>query len=93
MTTRKPLFKLGQTAATPGALGLAEDLGINFLGLLARHVTGDFGDLCEDDLRENRNAIENGFRVFSAYEFAGGKFWVITEADRSVTTILLPEEY
>lgn len=89
----RPLFKLGTIAATPGALREAAELEADLLRLLGRHVTGDFGDLSEDDRRENELSIEKGFRVLSAYEENGSRFWVITEADRSVTTILLPEEY
>ena len=63
------------------------------LALVNRHVGGDFGDLGEEDTARNRDAIQCGARVFSAYITPRGKVWVITEADRAVTTILLPSEY
>ncbi len=90
----KPLFSLGQVVATPGALATLEATKQNPLELLARHVTGDWGDLCQEDKQENELSVERGYRILSAYVFGnGGKVWVITEADRSVTTILLPDEY
>lgn len=86
----KPLFPLGQIVATPGAL----DLDINFYPFLCRHQRGDWGDLDFQDQVENNFSVENGLRILSAYRTSDGtKFWIITEADRSVTTILLPEEY
>jgi hypothetical protein len=90
-----PLFALGQIVSTPGALEALNDEGINGLELLRRHVTGDWGDLCEDDRRENDLSVKEGFRILSAYLLprTGVKLWIITEADRSVTTFLLPEEY
>jgi hypothetical protein len=60
---------------------------------LARHATGDWGDLCAFDRRQNEIALREGLRVLSSYLVGGECVWVITEADRSVTTILLPEEY
>ena len=88
----KQLFEPGQILATPGALGIAER-GINLLPYLIRHLKGDWGELCEDDKKENDFSVKNGFRILSAYNTPGGRLWVITEADRSVTTFLLPEEY
>jgi hypothetical protein len=61
--------------------------------LLARHATGDWGDLCAFDRRQNEIALREGLRVLSSYETPAGHVWIITEANRSVTTILLPEEY
>ena len=90
----RPLFALGQTLATPGALETLAKADQEPLGLLFRHVTGDWGDLPEEDIEENRLSVEKGFRVFSSYKLeTGAKVWVITEWDRSATTILLPEEY
>jgi hypothetical protein len=89
----KPLFALGRTVATPGALVVMQGLGISPVSLLSRHQRGDWGELSEDDKAANDEAITNGDRIFSAYRFDTVKFWVITEADRSATTILLPEEY
>jgi hypothetical protein len=61
---------------------------------LACHASGDWGDLCDDDRKENELSLEQGFRLLSVYHAADGtKFWIITEADRSVTTVLLPEDY
>jgi hypothetical protein len=61
---------------------------------LQRHVTGDWGELCPEDIEANEQALLNGARLLSAYRSAKGvKFWIITEWDRSVTTILLPEDY
>lgn len=89
----KPLFTLGQTVATPGALAAMEQSGISPLALLSRHQRGDWGDLEEEDKVANDNALKAGRRVLSAYRFDKVTLWVITEADRSTTTILLPEEY
>lgn len=62
-------------------------------GYLARHAAGDWGELCGFDRRENERSLRHGYRVLSSYEVGEGRVWVITEADRSVTTVLLPEEY
>ena len=85
-------FAIGQLVATPGALDLAKN-GINLAAYLRRHMSGDWGDLCDEDKRSNDTAVSNGTRIFSAYETEEGKLWIITEADRSVTTFLLPSEY
>ena len=96
-TNQRPTFArfpLGQTYMTPGAeeaLMLAGQTGIEFL---RRHMSGDFGDVSNEDLRENELSLRQSFRVLSAYRTATGqKLWIITEADRSSTTILLPDEY
>ena len=86
------LFKHGQIVATTGALILAEN-GVNLLEYLERHLNGDWGDPDDEDKAENDFSVKNGFRILSAYNTPGGRLWVITEADRSVTTFLLPEEY
>jgi len=89
-----PLFSLGQTVATPGAL---EALTENFQSpaeFLNRHLGGDWGDCDEHDRKENALGLKEGLRIFSVYHLRNGtKIWVITEADRSSTCILLPEEY
>ena len=95
---RAARFALGTLAATPGALQALQRLGVSPLSLLRRHVTGDFGELYPEDLQANEQAIASGFRVFSAYTLTAAsgdteRFWVITESDRSVTTVLLPSEY
>ena len=85
-------FPLGQTVATPNALSMLTPDDI--LHALARHQSGDWGDMCEEDRNENNLSLEKGFRLFSVYHAKNGvKFWIITEADRSVTTILMPEDY
>jgi hypothetical protein len=84
---------LGRVVATPGALRLLIEAGGYPLDYLARHATGDWGDLCAFDRRQNEIALREGYRVLSSYEIPTGRVWIITEADRSVTTILLPEEY
>ena len=85
-------FPLGRTVITNNALNtLTED---DVLHALVRHANGDWGDLCEEDVRENELSLEKGFRLFSAYHAEDEtKFYVITEADRSITTVLLPEDY
>jgi hypothetical protein len=84
---------LGRIVATPGALKLFSEIGEAPFDYLARHATGDWGDLCAFDRRQNEIALREGYRVLSSYEVPAGRVWVITEADRSITTILLPEEY
>jgi hypothetical protein len=87
-------FNLGQIVATPGALAAFEHCGGNPAEYLRRHQAGDWGDLCNEDLQENEFSLLHGFRLLSSYHLNGGtKVWIITEADRSATTILLPEEY
>ena len=89
-----PLFPLGQVVATPHALDVLRDHGVTPLELLQRHVVGDWGELCAEDVQANREALQEGDRLFSSYPVADGvKVWVITEADRSATTLLLPVDY
>ena len=93
-TERKPLFNLGQLVATPGALAALAKAGQTPLDFLTRHVCGDWGDIDKDDCKENELGLKRGFRLLSSYRTnADVKVWLITEADRSVTTVLLPEEY
>jgi hypothetical protein len=89
---RAPL-PLGRVVATPGALKLLTEAREHPLDFLARHATGDWGDLCGFDRRQNEIGLRDGYRVFSSYNMPAGRVWIITEADRSITTILLPEEY
>ena len=84
---------LGKVAATPGALKLLLEEGEDPFDYLARHATGDWRDLCAFDRRQNERALREEARVFSSYDTPAGEVWIITEADRSITTILLPEEY
>ncbi len=93
-TEKKPLFDLGQLVATPGALTVLEKSGQNAMEFLSRHVTGDWGDIPEEDRKENQFSLEKGFRLMSSYRTtAGDRVWVITESNRSHTTLLLPDEY
>ena len=98
----KPLFQLGQILATPGALAPLQACDAHPISLLlGRHVIGDYGDLCDEDRELNNHSLANGMRIFSSYKLACGTVdvpttetvWVITEADRASTTILLPSEY
>jgi len=89
-----PKFPLGQTVATPGALKALEESGEYPLEFLHRHTAGDWGELDGSDKRENEFSLVDGLRLLSVYSLrTGEKIWIITEADRSVTTILLPDEY
>jgi hypothetical protein len=85
-------FPLGQIVATPGSIELLSSLGINPASLISRHARGDSGDLDPDDRRENEESLRLGYRLLSSYNLPGTdeKVWVITEADRSVTTLLWP---
>ena len=89
-----PLFKLGQVVATPGALEALERTGQTPAEFLDRHVRGDWGEVDDEDRQANNEALKHESRVLSAYKTkAGERLWIITEADRSSTCILLPEEY
>lgn len=87
------LFNLGQVVATPGALQFCEQHSINPLLLLGRHSGGDWGDLTAQDVKANVEAVQHDLRILSSYKIGNGKVWVITEADRSSTCVLLPDEY
>lgn len=86
-------FPLGQLCWTPGINELVATGQLNPLPYLVRHATGDWGDLDAEDKRENNLSVEHGYRIMSAYNTPAGKIWIVTEADRSVTTFLLPDEY
>ena len=89
-----PLFPLGRVVATPGALAALTAAGELPHRYLARHVRGDWGEIPEEDRKENELSLREGFRILSAYRtHLGVRLWVITEADRSSTCVLLPEEY
>jgi hypothetical protein len=85
-------FSLGQIVATPNALNhISQD---EMLNALSRHVRGDWGTLDPEDREANESALKRGGRLFSAYHSTQNvKFWIISECDRSVTTVLLPEDY
>lgn len=88
------LFELERVVATPGALATLVESGEAPHLYLGRHVTGDWGDVSREDKAANTLALVTGERLLSSYRTAtGAKLWVITEADRSSTCILLPEEY
>ena len=86
---------LGHVVATPGALDVVRAHGLDVLALVHRHARGDWGDLSPGDALANDLALDPACpaRVLSAYETSGGRLWIITEADRSATTVLLPSEY
>jgi hypothetical protein len=86
-------FPLGRVVANPGALTLLEEYGEDPLYYLARHRSGVLGELDEHDRRKNELSLKHGWRVVSSYPVREKTIWIITEADRSYTTILLPEEY
>ena len=87
-------FSLGAVVATPGALEVLGNLEVSPSELVERHASGDWGDVPPEDARENELALERGFSVMSSYPLPGGVcVWILTEADRSSTCILLPAEY
>lgn len=91
MSSRKNV-PLGQTVITPGAFAALDESDLR--NAISRHVRGDWGEVDPDDWAENELSYEKGFRILSVYNASNGtRFWIITEADRSVTTVLLPEEY
>lgn len=90
-----PLFPLGRTVGTPRALDLLDRTGTDGTDLLNRHQCGDWGIVCPADAKSNDRAITDGTRILSAYELGARReqLWIITEANRRITTLLLPEEY
>jgi len=89
-----PLFPAGQIVATPGALALLERANKTPVEFLSRHLRGDWGDLCPEDKAENELSLKHGFRLMSSYRVTENEnLWMITEADRAITTLLLPSEY
>lgn len=87
-------FSPGRILATPGALAAMEEAGIAPASLLLRHINGNWGELSAEDRAENEWSIWHGLRILSSYPLSTGlKIWIITEADRSATTFLLPSEY
>ena len=88
------LFPLGDLVATPGALSVLEKNGVVPMRLISRHMKGDWGDVPPDDAVANTDALRIRARLLSSYALPdGARIWIITEADRSATTLLLPEEY
>ena len=87
-------FALGETFITPGAQEALEIAGQTAIQFLRRHMSNDWGEISEEDARENELSLREGYRLLSAYRTVRGqRIWIITEADRSATTILLPSEY
>jgi hypothetical protein len=88
-------FELGAVVATPGALEACGEANVSPSSLVARHAGGDWGDVPPADARENAQSLKYGWRVLSSYPLGedGRKVWIITEADRSSTCLLLPSEY
>lgn len=95
----RPKFPLGQIVATPGALEALQESGQTPEFFLAKHIRGDWGEVCTDDARLNDQALVDGSRLLSAYRtLKNTRIWIITEAaddqgHRLATTLLLPEEY
>lgn len=87
-------FDLGTVVATSGALAVCDEEGCDPLEFIRRHASGEWGDLCEEDQKANETALKDGSRIFSAYHSPQGvKLYVITEWDRSYTTLLRSDEY
>jgi hypothetical protein len=87
------LFKLGTVVATPAALRFCQQHQVSPLSLVDRHASGDWGELSIKDVQANVEAVQHDLRVLSSYAIDGVKVWVITEADRSSTCVLLADEY
>jgi hypothetical protein len=93
---RESLFEMGRTLATTGAMAVLEERDQQDLlqSVMHRHVYGDWGDVCDDDWRANEQALQHGDRLVSVYQIDSElTLWIITETDRSQTTVMLPEEY
>ncbi|APW58631.1 hypothetical protein [Paludisphaera borealis] len=84
-------FPLGQLVITANAAGRLDTVAVH--EALRRHASGDWGDVCPEDASENELSLKEGFRLLSIYGTGERRFWIITEADRSVTTVLMPEDY
>ena len=86
-------FELGQVVATPCALDLCEEANVSPSSIIHRHASGDWAEIPPEDARENGRSLKYGWRVMSSYPVGDETIWVLTEADRSATTLLLPSEY
>jgi hypothetical protein len=84
-------FPRGRIVMTANAASRLDAVAVE--KALRRHAAGDWGDVCDDDHKENELSLKEGFRLLSVYGAGEGRFWIISEADRSVTTVLLPEDY
>ena len=89
------LFELGRVVATPDALVALQENNTNITDLLIKHVGGEWSNLSDEDRLENERSVKNGWRILSSYLLynTGDIVWIITEADRSSTCLLLPKEY
>lgn len=102
-TSKSPRFQLGNVYGTPQALQTLERFQVSPIELLARHGLGDWGNVCKEDAQANENALCYGGRILSVYELSESmdvdatmepiNIWIITEADRQTSTLLLPSEY
>ena len=90
---KRPLFPLGQVVATPAVIAHLTEHRVQLAEYIRRHQCGDWGNVPPEDAGENDFSVLNGLRVLSSYEIVAERVWIITEADRSVTTLLLPSEY
>jgi hypothetical protein len=94
MLSARPRLHLGRIVATPGAIEALAKANQDPLQFIIRHIRGDWGEIDPDDVRENEFSLTHRLHLLSAYTTAAGdKLWLITEADRSLTTLLLPQEY
>ena len=90
----KPKFQIGRLVASQGAKEAMADAGQNAMHFVSRHIVGDWGECCEEDRQANENALVHGERLLSVYRTSKGiKLWVLTEADRTLTCVLLPGDY
>ncbi len=87
-----PLFSLGRVVATPETLNALVKAGQDPGEILERHRAGDWGDVPHEDVEENRRSVRYGWRILSSYTVGSNRIWIITEADRSSTCLLLPKE-
>lgn len=101
-SNRQFRFPHGDVVATRAALAVLKSFGYSALPYLIRHLQGDWGDLCAEDRNANESALEHGGRLFSSYDLSNiegpatgrrPRLWIVTEHDRSATTLLLPEDY
>ena len=91
LTLESPKFPLGDMVITSNAAAKLDQAVVN--DALRRHASGDWGELCPEDVEQNEFGLKHGERLFSAYGKGENRFWIITERDRSVTTVLMPEDY
>lgn len=91
--TKEPLFLSGQLYMSHGVLEQFGEMKLAIFPMIQRHLKGDWGEINQEDKQANDAAVKNGNRILSCYTVLGTKLWIITEADRSATTVLLPSEY